>query len=265
MPLRSAKARQSMWEEYHKVRSTKLVSVWENFLSEVGITNHSVLLMQMVNDVLFQELIKHYTTVIDHEKPTKAELSELEETILRYASGFVPYKLINHFKKLKGDKYSLFVECLLHLSSNNEEFVDSSFLEYTKRWTSITNRGGLFETNDQCFMLFKEVERTLQPKLQHALLNSATATEETATDKESLIAEVVSDDDVCFYWSLCSIYIPDEGLSNELLTEIVKLWLTIRGFSLAKEWIEKHKWEERRSSAKAKSLRKALKDNSKNT
>lgn len=111
-------------------------------------------------------------------------------------------------------------------------------------------------------MLFKEIERTLQPKLQSALLDSARATEEadTVTRKETIIHEVVSDDDVGFYWSLCSVYIPDEEISCELLTQIVELWLTIRGFSLAKEWVEKHKWEKKKSTAKTKSLRKKLKE-----
>lgn len=265
MPLTSSKVRQAMWMKYHKIRSTKLVGLWKKFTTDMEINDISVMLTQIINDQLFQELIKHHTTIVEHDKPSKPELSTLEETILRYATGFIPCKLIKRFKLLKGPKYAIFVECLLHLHVSDhcdDESIESSFLDYTKHWTNIVNRGGLFETNDQCFMLFKEIERTLQPKLQSALLDSARATEEadTVTRKETIIHEVVSDDDVGFYWSLCSVYIPDEEISCELLTQIVELWLTIRGFSLAKEWVEKHKWEKKKSTAKTKSLRKKLKE-----
>ena len=35
--------------------------------------------------------------------------------------------------------------------------------------------------------------------------------------------------------------IDDDGESTELLTHIVSLWLTIRGFSLSKTWMEDYK------------------------
>ena len=74
-----------------------------------------------------------------------------------------------------------------------------------------------------------------------------------------LATRTVSDEDVLFFWSLSSVDIVDEEESKELLNHIVKLWLTIRGFSLANEWVEKYKWKHHASTVKAKSLRKGLK------
>ena len=108
-------------------------------------------------------------------------------------------------------------------------------------------------------MLFKEIEATLQVKLESVLTESAKATSNSINNKEKIISEVTAEDDVLFYWSLCSVDIINEQHLSELLTRIVELWLTICGFSLAKEWLEKFKWEKHVSSSKSKGLRKTLK------
>ena len=86
------------------------------------------------------------------------------------------------------------------------------------------------------------------------VLPSSTA----VTNKQQLISHVTSDEDVFFFnWSLSSVYVPNDE-SIELLTDIVHLWLTVRGFSLAKEWMERFKWDEGMSGTKTKGLRKGL-------
>jgi len=42
-------------------------------------------------------------------------------------------------------------------------------------------------------------------------------------------------------WSTISKEIIDPKPSNNLLTEIITLWITIRGFSLAATWLESYK------------------------
>ena len=95
-------------------------------------------------------------------------------------------------------------------------------------------------------------------------LDSAKAIESGVNYKQKLVTDVMSDEDVLFYWSLSSVDIVDAEEANELLHHIISLWLTIRGFSLANEWVEKHKWEHRASTVKAKSLRKGLKSSRQN-
>ena len=61
-----------------------------------------------------------------------------------------------------------------------------------------------------------------------------------------------------FHWSLVAVDIENEEHSSELLTHIVQLWLTIRGYSLTNEWVERFKMQKRTSIAKEKGLRKSL-------
>lgn len=70
---------------------------------------------------------------------------------------------------------------------------------------------------------------------------------------------VCEDEDVQFYWSMLSLDIDTEQNAALLLKEIVELWLTIRGFSIAGQWLEIHKNNKVLTTKKTKSLPKTLK------
>ena len=55
----------------------------------------------------------------------------------------------------------------------------------------------------------------------------------------------------------------DEEDNKELLKHVVQLWLTIRGFTLSKEWMEQYKTQAQ-ATQKKKGLRKQLKQRSDN-
>ena len=58
---------------------------------------------------------------------------------------------------------------------------------------------------------------------------------------------------------MLSVDIDGEEESVELLRDIVELWLTIRGFSIAGQWMEIYKKCSSKTTKKSKSLRKTLK------
>ena len=132
-PVTSSKARQALWANYHKAR---LPQVWNKFISDMSLPFRNVILEQMVNDKVFEEIIAFTCEAVQRSRQSiatsKPQLTETELSIIRYASGFVPHKLIKRFCKRKEDKYGTFVDCLLNMSYEDctEEFCD-----YTKRWT----------------------------------------------------------------------------------------------------------------------------------
>ena len=68
---------------------------------------------------------------------------------------------------------------------------DQSYYAYTKEWTSIANRGGLFEVNDTCFLFFRLVELKTQRHLPQLLSQQST--------KEAVMKSIEEDDDVQFH------------------------------------------------------------------
>ena len=95
-------------------------------------------------------------------------------------------------------------------------------------------------------------------KMQKKLLSVLESSLSLPGKRESIVDAVTADDDVQFLWVLVSCDITDEDNAVFLLKEIIGLWLTIRGFSIAGTWLEKYK-EKIASTRKSKGLRKNLK------
>ena len=180
-----------------------------------------------------------------------------EANVLRYACGFVGMKLHKKFLKIKGVKAAEFTECL---NNFQVEGTSTSLLDYTKNWVERVNRGGLFEVNDEAYFLFVAIESAMRSKLTNHLKKSIGATNDEETGAKAAIVDFVSrDGEVDLYWSKLSSDILDDSRCMELLKEVIGLWLTIRGFSITKTWIEDYKRELCISNARKRSLRKELK------
>lgn len=74
--------------------------------------------------------------------------------------------------------------------------------------------------------------------------------------RQTITRAVAADEDIRFYWTLLSVDITDETKATTLLSEMIGLWVTIRGFSIAKAWLEKYL---PKKIGKTKGLRKDLK------
>ena len=69
-----------------------------------------------------------------------------------------------------------------------------------------------------------------------------------------------NEDAVFNYYKWVSLGMDDDTSSDnmELLNHIVSLWLTIRGYSISKCWMERYKQMEAKSTKNVKGLRKEL-------
>ena len=133
-----------------------------------------VLVAQMATDQLLEDLIKFYCAT-DTSRPTAITKKKLSDLVIRYASGYIPRSLMKRFKSKKKSKYTDFMDCLLNMSTelDDDESAEMSFYEYSKRCIEIANRGGLFETNEVTYMLFRVIEETLLPHIEPSLVASA--------------------------------------------------------------------------------------------
>lgn len=239
-----------LWSQFHVKRLTTLCDMWRQFLDSLKF-DVDPLVQQFVNQELYSSIIKSrcgcHRTIVGKS----ASMSIEEENIVRYAAGFVPFALLKRYERNVSTSSAFFVECLSGMAVTGEE---SSFLEYTRDWISKVNRGGLFEINDTAFSLFREIELAMRDRLGSILKSSTVERDQ----KDRLVQLVANDNDVQFYWSLLSIDIDSEDNAALLLKEIVKLWLTIRGFSIAGQWLEIYKGNKQVTTKKSKSLRKTL-------
>lgn len=76
--------------------------------------------------------------------------------------------------------------------------------------------------------------------------------------RETIISAIANDDNVQFFWTMLSVDIDGEEQAVKLLKQIVGLWVTIRGFSIAGTWMEQY-LHAVKGTSKGKGLRKELK------
>ena len=77
-------------------------------------------------------------------------------------------------------------------------------------------------------------------------------------ETESIVEAIMISTPVQHCWRIMSVDIDDAISSDQLLRDIVTLWTTIRGFSIASSWMKIYKEEKRKVTQKSKSLRRTL-------
>ncbi len=243
------------WSLFHELRTQSIPQMWSELHKSMSLTgNH--LAIQSVSQELFEKLMLTYFcgalggSGYGSGLGTAVNFTSDELNIMRYASGFVPYKLMTQYWHCKEEKARKFVRCLENMAVMCDN-PQSTLLEYTKSWLNKVNRGGLFVINDETFNVFLAIEKCVRVILPLHTYSS------TTDDIEQLTKKVLEDGDVLFCWSLLVVDLStDEEV--ELLKRVVKLWITVRGFSIAASWLESYKEANKVTVKKSTGLRKHL-------
>ena len=85
------------------------------------------------------------------------------------------------------------------LTSQELEKENTTFLEYTKKWVTSVDRGGLFKITDEGYRLFYEIEQNVRK-----CLNKITVWD--TEGKAEIMAAIADDCDVQFHWSLIAVH-----------------------------------------------------------
>ena len=261
--LPSQKGRQQsfqvqLWPKFHVFRVREVPRIWRNCQQAIS----------DVDPILTQKATLEYALVLLHikyggiressvaeEKETRrGSMSLEEENAIRYAAGYVLMKMKKMYKKRESVSICC---CLLSMEEGttkdeDDEAKEESFLEYTCAWLQLINRGGLFTVRDEVYNFFLELELCMYP-----MLKSRLGVEGSSHSKNELVQTIKTDEDVLFAWSLITVDLSrdDSGL---LLTDVIHMWITIRGFSIASKLIDDYKESTRLTTKGKKALRRQL-------
>ena len=245
-----------IWREFHKSRCSKLKKIWMEFMDCLlnKETDSDPLLMQNIFEECFNLILKAKFKTGEQPSQVK-ELTSDESNALRYVAGYVPHNLSKKLSKGKNHSYKAsFLQCLHDMGVKGEDnsiVEQSSLQDFTKTWIHKINRGGLFFIKDEVMEFFFQLEikvREYLPKLSSQ-----------KNGKETIVSELVEDNDIQFHWCLISTSIDDETASQQLLRMVAELWLTIRGFSHAAAYVENYKQLTKIPIKRATRLRRGLK------
>ena len=246
--------RERMWKQLYSLRSSeRYIGQWVSFLDNVGASTTPIL-YQHITDIVFRAIMKLKYNVNSTDEANTPAITESEANALRYVAGYVCRQVR---KKLAAGSHPLkedLIQCLGYLVREG----DDKESELAEEWTDMVDRGGLWRVRNTTFKVFCALEEEMRSLLQPLISQAGTTC--TETQKSKIISNLKSSEDVQFHWCItCADFdIDNEEAHHELLSRIIELFVTIRGFAFANALMEKYKQSQRKSSQRSKSLRKNL-------
>lgn len=262
----SSAVQAATWSAFHRLRSNKdILDSWSYFITTNIPALHQQecqLCLQLIMDRMLKRLIHNKAEERkSHYKAIAARLPQL--TVLqingiRYMAGYIAVKLLKKYKKRSKHpkvqlKWKMFARVLKDMKATDQPGMPNSPLEYSEAWAQLIDRGGLYHINNNVFDLVKLIESVTRQYIN----NASIATYAPGHDLRKVIRdEVLASLPILSMWESIAHTIPDkyEKYSIELLSVITDLWITIRGYSFAKEWTMKFERKYKRAT------RKELKD-----
>ena len=240
--------RDRMWGLFYTTRtSPEFLSTWDKLMSLTLGKPASPIFFQYISDLLFKELVKHKyplpaTTL---SKPLPAMNYE-EHNAVRYAAGYVVRRLRQRLERGSHPRKEEMVLSLVGMCEDDSED------DCSTDWTKAIDRGGLNVVNDKTYRLFLAMEKRLREFFR---LTSAQSISDGM--KSTLVKTITEDEDVLFFWTILAAEWEQEE-ETTLLPMVIELWLTIRGFSFCKSYLEMYKQASKKTVQKSKGLRKKL-------
>ena len=251
-----SKRREKMWALFYEFRSSTLTTLWKDLLVQLNIPSkyNDPWLVQTASRIALEKYISiKYSLPSASSSTDPMHLTVDEHNALRYAAGYV---LLSIKRKNSFDNPSL-VAWIEKQTDVSGAVNGVSYSQFTKMWIEKVNRGGLLLVSDNMYHVFHAIEMVLRQFLKGM-------TENHGLEKDKVTNVIYDDNEVQYFWSIMSIIDIDEESSERLLKDIIRLWITVRGFSYASSIVEDYK---RSCGAlkRKKSLRKELKKQNSNT
>ena len=252
----STQREEKLGPSFYRFRSTELQALWKEMLVKVQVPHvyHSDLWPAQVTARLTLELMieKKYSSLQPASyvpKPLDAD----EANALRYAAGYVLRSIKQKEEKKKSPNSAVVAWIKQQVSTEIDSTVNGdTYQQFTKQWVEKVNRGGLFLISDSIYELFQSMETVLRQYLPQLSTKHGINVEE-------VIDFILQDNEVQLSWITLAADLSEED-SFKLSRSIVRLWVTIRGFSYASTLVEQYKKTQRCSQKK--SLRTELKKKS---
>lgn len=167
-------------------------------------------------------------------------LTTTESNGIRYMAGYVANKLLKKNRKQSKHqkvqlKRGLFVRVLKGMKADNQPGEPDTLFEYTKVWSELIDRSGLYHINDDVFELFESIEMITR---QHVNVKSVVDDLPGKDLRKAICDDILQSMTILYLWEKIADVIPSEyeKYSIELLQEVSDLWITVRGHSFARDW-----------------------------
>lgn len=149
-----------VWSSFHKLRNSDGINqVWTAFMTMLKAPEpcrvESQLALQLLMDRVLKKMLKNKADAI--EQPCSSEVIPLtirEKSAIRYMAGYVAVKLLKRYEKPSthpqvNEKRKFFIRVLKGMSAAGQPITVESLSDYTRLWSELIDRGGLYHINDE--------------------------------------------------------------------------------------------------------------------
>ena len=221
-----------MWSEFHKLRSADpYCKKWRDYLLSVNCQPNPAFYQHITMEI-FEQILKEELQKLQEEKYPETDrnivsITHDKENAIRYMAGYVLCKL-----RKKQHAVDSFIQ-------KDQDYITETS---SNEWIKLIDRGGLGHVTEECHQLFLSIELITRHYIHIANVHSM-----DEEFRDYLFNMIVIDDDVLFNWTMTG------AEDEEVLNEIIKLWITIRGNSFAKSVMETYK-KKAKVTSKSKGL-----------
>ena len=199
---------------------------WREYLESLKLNDEPLFFQHFTLFLFNQMLSDKFKDGASASETSTCEFTYEEENAIRYMGGYV----IRKIREKKNMDVSF-------LEDSDKVYLQSHSID----WINAIDRGGLIHITDSCFQLFLAIETVTRLEMK-----ATTVMDDTF--RQHLENMITCDSEVLFCWTLITV---DESHDN-IFHELIKLWITIRGFSFAKSIIEKYRLATKREPIKLK-------------
>lgn len=139
-----------MWKAFHECTfSEDYQQRWNTLSIALGIDISQVSTSVIIQHIARNMLEAMISKVIpaDSGVITEIELSVVEEEAVRYSCGYVVRSLKKKFTKFPNCSHNIDILDSMYSLKDTDEMEEPDFLEYTKKWISKVDSGGLYHVN----------------------------------------------------------------------------------------------------------------------
>ena len=162
--LDAGNAQQCFWSSFHELRnSASFKTAWSTVQFPQSITKESALALQLIADCMLKQMVANKAEALSATSKKSAtvlpKLDAREKNAVRYMSGYVAVTLLKKHKKPTMDtnlqlKRSLYVKVLQQMQAEGQTEAIGSIDDYTRYWSELIDRGGLYHISDKVRLLF---------------------------------------------------------------------------------------------------------------
>ncbi len=188
-------------------------------------------------------LAAHNQRATPKQPLVEEKLSHDEQETVRYVAGYIVYSMRKkYYQLMKSENMAtkeLSANIISFLNTLHEKYDKNlealNFLEFSRKWTELNNRGGLIEINDSFFLFIRRVEGIVRGVLSLDLLKNY-----RNEDLRDLIFQRLKAKESVLngYWKGLTKDLGSEVLRKYLKDQIFHKWIDIRARAYVKAYVQ---------------------------